>query len=262
MRVTLLTFIFCIAFATPSFAFNDNWREEAKALLKENKPQAALFLLEQTENDLRHLPNSVDKINHLRFLGELYWLAGKPERAQTYFSKAMQEALQIDSIWKQLSVVISVLELHRHTTKDIEKIEPLLQATLKAQLLPNMAKNKHATEIGRYARTFEGSSRATIAELLTQIRGLKNETVRTKALFALSKIAFSDDKSDYISFMQTPAFNAQPFEKLLWHAAIARLFDDSTTISKYREHKRQAEAQESLLDKEQKEKAVKILNTL
>lgn len=220
----------------PLIAQAQDWREETRNLLEAGKKEAAFYVLQRTVAETRNRADSVEKVNRLRFVGEFYCKADECARGAEYFAKALNSALAINEVWKRLSAVISVLELQQYTIQDQAIREPLLKQTLDAKLLPEIAKDHHATEIGRYVKRFDGADRKTVAVLLDQIRRIPQEPVRTKALFAMSEITFGPDRGDFMSIVQQPAGDAQPLEQLLWHVAMARLFDSPATSSNSRSH--------------------------
>lgn len=254
-----LIFLISLLLSFPAAALDENWREDAREMLTSDKKDGALFLMEKTAGEARNLTDPLERVNALRFLGELFWLAGKKERGQGYFSQALELSLGLSPVWKRLSAVLSVLELHRAATRDISRLEPLLEATLQARLLPEMAKNHHASEIGRYVKTFDGADRATFAILLEQLRHIGEAPVRVKALFAVSEIAIGGDSGHFIAMEERPPYDADAFEKLLWHVAMARLFDAPASRSNQHEHQQKAKNLLDTLPKDKQTTAKKVL---
>jgi hypothetical protein len=239
-----------------------DWREQVRDLLEQDKQQAALHQLERAVMDARQMPPTIEKVNHLRFVAQFFCQAGRCDRGQEYFIQALDLSLALDSVWKKLSAVISVLELQQHTIEEQKQQEPLLQKTLDAGLLPEIAKNKYATEIGRYVLRFDGAERNTVRQLLEQIQHLENQQVRTKALFAFSEIAIAEDNGDFMNMQERPAPGADALERFLWHAAMARLFHSPATRSKSLQHVKDAKTRYQRLEGHHREKARIILKRI
>jgi hypothetical protein len=251
-------------FATyPAHAFSENWREEAKAMLEEGQQDAALALMSDVRQDVPLYNDPVERINTLRYLGELYWEVNKPKLARESFHLAMTHALDVEPVWKKLTVVISVLELQRKT-KDTGGITAQIQRTLQVQLPVKIAADVRATEIGRYIRTFDKyGSPEEIVLLMQQIREMKKAGVRKKALFAVNDIRFRPLASAVVdSTLLYPPFEADAMEKLMWYAALSRLFNTQDDLAQAELYASQASALYERLPADSKPSAKKILKKL
>jgi tetratricopeptide (TPR) repeat protein len=253
--------LFFTAVSAP--AYSDNWREEARLMLEEGRPEAARALLDDVREAVMPTEDGIKRINTLRYLGELYWQLKDKSLARESFGKAMDYALEVEPIWKKLSVVISVLELQRET-EDTQSLSANIQKTLDVRLMESMAGNAKATEIGRYVRTFDAYATASeIAALLQQIRNVEQQPVRSKALYALTEIQFSPDKlSEVDASLLYPPFNAESFEKLMWYTVLARLYHTPQHQEESAIYAAQAKAELVKLPLSDQEKARKVLKRL
>jgi len=258
VRISLVILALWLS-APQAHAFDDNWREDNKALLEEKKPSTALHNLEKVGNEARFLRDDKERIDTLRFLGELYWIAGKKPQAREFFTRAMKESLDLERVWERLSVAISVLELQESTITKPRNRTTLLQQTLDSKLLPASAKDRHASEIGRYIRQFNGMPRTMFVELLDQIRHIKMPTIRKKALFKITEIEMDSNKVQFLTFTDTAPFEADHYEKFLWASAVARLYNTPSSTSNARRFKQQMQRLYLRLDKKQKTQARRIM---
>lgn len=252
----LIAFLACL----PAHAAS--WREQVRDLLDEGKQQAALHVLERSVSETKQLPDSIEKINRLRQMAAFFCEAGYCERGNGHFQRSMHLSLALPKTWQRLSAAISVLELQQEAIKKPALREALLEQTLAARLLPKAAADPFATEIGRYVGRFDGARRTTLKTLLEQIRHIDASPVRQKALFALSEIGFGADEGDFINMLEQPVAGASVLEKLLWHSALARLFDSPSTMNNSRSHAKRAQLFYESVPESHRQKARNILKAM
>lgn len=254
--------LFCFA-QTAHAAVEENWREDAKLFIEQHKHDSALYLAQQAADSATREPDRSARVNLLRFAGEVEWLAGKHRTSQHHFTEALDIALKSDEIWRALSLGISVLELHQKTANNIGFRRDLLQRSIDNNLLSNAASDRHATEIGRYVRTFKGAIDPYLtAQLLKQIYLIPHGHVRKKALFALSKLSLEPVTAKHITFSDTPRHDADDFERLLWHVNAAKLYRIAHSNHQFYSHKEKAERIVGQLPQEKKSKAKKLMKLL
>lgn len=167
--------------------YSPHWRQDVQEMIEDGRTTEATILLEEAARRQSYLTDPIERVNQARYVGEGFARLGRGDLARERFDAAMKEALPLKPVWKALSAAISVLEIQAET-KDEPGAQALLQQTLDAKLLPEIAKDRHATEIGRFVQRFALASRAQIYALVEQIRKMDNSGVRKKALFALTEI--------------------------------------------------------------------------
>lgn len=251
--------------AIPVFALaqqNLDWRQQAQEMLDEGQTSAALYLLEETGNHINEIQDPIQQVGTLRYLGELYYQAEKPDLAEEWFTRAMQKSLEMTPVWKKFSAVISVLELHRKTVEKPDESMPLLAMPQEQRLLTEVSKNAQAKEIGRYIQCFDKAiTRAGVMQMLQEIRGIKPLWVRKRALLALGKIT-SAKGGESIEEAPAPHFEADAQEKFLWWIALAKHTDPATSPAQYHENLAQAQLLVDQLPTEKRRGAKKKIRAL
>jgi hypothetical protein len=204
--------------------------------------------------------NMVEKINMLRYIGEISWMAGDTNAAIHQFKEAMRYALSIPEPWKRLSTAISVCELQQKVAADNDLQRILMAPTLESRLLEYAAKDIQASEIGRYIKCFDkAADTATAAALLAQIHLVPRDDVRKKALNALTEIAFDLRNPGYVNLQAKPNAGADTLEKIMWYVTAARLFNTRNSQARFLEYKQIAERLSQTLPKPEQPRAKKIL---
>lgn len=203
--------------------YTNNWRQDALEMIEDGRLSAARLLLDEAASREPMISKPIERINQGRFLGEAFAKLGKKDLSREHFNNAMDAALQLKPVWRSLSAVISVLELQAGVD-DIENSWQLLQKSLDAKLLPNMAKDHYATEIGRYVKRFALAKRAQVYVLLKQLRSIDNERVRKKAFFALTELEFSPFTGEGKYEQMSIPLGMKDFERFLWFSVMAKYY--------------------------------------
>ncbi len=225
MRSLIFIILLLPSFAWAQF-YTPNWRQDALEMIEDGRETSAQSLLEEAVKRGSFISDPIERINHGRFLGDAFYQLKMQNRAATHFEKAMKSSLGLKPVWRALSAVISVLELQAESD-DKAGSQLLIQQSLDARLLPNMAKDKYASEIGRYVKRFAKASRAQIYQLIDQLRGIDEEKVRKKAFYALTELEFDvftgEGKYERIAL----PIGMDDFERFLWFSVMAKYFADS-----------------------------------
>ncbi|GEM_PF-3763077 len=206
--------------------YTSNWRQDALEMIEDGRIDAAEVLLQDASLRMSLIGKPIERINHGRFLGEAYHKLGKQNHARESFDKAMDASLKLTPVWRSLSAVISVLELQA-TTDDAENSQALIQKSLDAKLLPNMSKDKYATEIGRYVKRFEKATRAQVFQLINQLRGIDKAKIRKKAFFALTDLEFTPFTGEGRHQDVNLPLGMDDFERFLWFSIMSKYFANS-----------------------------------
>lgn len=242
---------------------DSHWRQDAQDLLEEGKTASALYMLEDVASRLNEETNSLEQINRLRYLGELYYEADKPAIAQSYFAEGVTRALDLKPLWKRFSAVISVLELHHKTISDHDGLADLIQQTLDASLLTTVVRDAGAKEIGRYIQTWDNAATSSqVLELLHEIREMKYAGIRMRALTALTKIEYLADNATRYADKPGFPYEADPMEKFLWQVVMTKLLQGSVGDAEYRASLERSKQLAKEVDKSQYSSAKKILRKL
>lgn len=237
--------------------YTENWRQDALEMIEDGRYTIAHALLEEAESRKNFMNQPIEKINQGRFLGDAFYKLGKKERAAQNFEDAMKASLQLKPVWRSLSAVISVLELQA-THDDKAMSQKLIQQSLNARLLPNMAKDRYATEIGRYVQRFEHASRAQIYELIGQLRVIDKPKVRKKAFYALTELDFSEFTGEGRYEQMRLPIGMQAFERFLWFSVMAKYFAESEVPSQLNQQVAGMKTAYERLTQEQQKKYRKI----
>ncbi len=253
MRFLLLYIFLVLPAAGYAQQYSDNWRQDALEMIEDGKPYAAKLILDEAERRANYSSDPLERINNGRFLGEAFYKLGSKERSDEQFEKAMQAALKIKPTWRSLSAVISVLELQAET-EDKTLAQDLIQKSLDAKLLPNMAKDRYASEIGRYVKRFEMADRNQIFQLLNQLRMINEDTIRKKALFAMSELTFAPYEENRDDGTLTLPLGMDDFERFFWFSNVAKYFEQSGKKYHFVEAKNAMQKAYDRLTDEQKSK--------
>ena len=241
-----LIILFCLfSGASQAQYYTENWRQDVLEMIEDGRKDAAQALLEEAAERQKFISDPIERINHGRFLGDAFDKLKKPRRAREYFEKAMKAALELKPVWRSLSAVISVLELQAET-EDRENSRALIQQSLDAKLLPRMAKDHYASEIGRYVKRFERATRAQIHQLLKQLRGIDEAAVRKKAFYKLTELEFAPFTGEGKYETGTLPLGMDDFERFLWFSVMAKYFAQSDQKPQF---KRQVEGMQKAYDR-------------
>lgn len=240
-----------------------HWRQDVQDMLDEGKTSSALYMLEDVASRLNEETDSLEQINRLRYLADLYYQAGKPAIAQGYFAEGVDRALELKPLWKRFSAVISVLEMHDKTIEDHEGLAEIIQQTLDVSLLTAISRDAGAKEIGRYIQTWDEAATASqVLQLLDEIRELKFAGVRQRALLALTKITFlADNESRYLDKPSFP-YDAVPMEKFLWQVVMTKILAQTAGSAEYQESLDRTIRLAKEVDEAQYSRAKRILRAL
>ncbi len=243
--------------ATAADYYTANWRQDVLEMIEDDRIDAAKSLLEEAVERRKFISNPIERINQGRFLGDAFSKLNNAKRARVEFEKAMKASLQLKPVWRSLSAVISVLELQAETD-DTAVSRTLLQQSLDARLLPNMAKNSYASEIGRYVKRFEPATRAQIFELLDQLRGIKNSGVRKKSFYALTELPFAPFTGEGRYTTLSLPLGMDDFERFLWFTVMSKYFAESDQRFKFEQQVEGMQKAYDRLGEERKTKYRKI----
>lgn len=237
--------------------YTPNWRQDVLEMIEDGRKTAARSLLEEAVKRESFISNPIERINHSRFLGDAFYKLNMQERAKGRFESAMKAALGLKPVWKSLSAVISVLELQAESD-DRKTSQALIQQSLDARLLPNMAKDRYATEIGRYVQRFEHATRGQVYQLIVQLRAINQERVRKKAFYALTELEFDSFTGEGKYERLTLPMGMDEFERFLWFSVMAKYFSESGFKVKFQEQVNGMQRSYDMLPEEQKTKYRKI----
>jgi len=206
--------------------YSPNWRQDTLEMIEDGRNAAANAMLEEAVGRTNFITDPIERINHCRYLGEAYERLGRTDIAREQYDKAMDSALQLKPVWRSLSAVISVLELQAESD-DIDTSRELIQQSLDAKLLPRMAEDRYATEIGRYVKRFGKASRAQVYQLLEQLHSIEQAPVRKKAFFALTELDFAPFTGEGKYSEVNLPMGMDQLERFLWFAVMAKYYAES-----------------------------------
>lgn len=240
-----------------------HWRQDAQDLIEEGKTASALYMIENVASHLNEESDALKQINNLRYVGELYYKAGKTNMAQQFFTEALTRALQLKPLWKRFSAVISVLELHQKTIENHEGLEDLIQQTLDVSLLTTIARDSGAKEIGRYIKVWdEAATSSQIIHIMKEIRDIRFSAVRYRALMALTKINYLPDETASYAIKPNFPYEAEPMEKFLWQIVMTKLLQSTAGNAEYQESLSRAKQLAQEVGEAQYPKAKSLLRSI
>lgn len=244
-------------------ALEEDWRQDAQEMLDEGKVDAALFVMEDTSNRINEVAEPIEQVNTLRYLGELYQQANKPNIAAEKFTEAMRRSLLLEPEWKAFSAVISVLEMHRDAVENHKGLSALLQTTLDNRLLTKAAGSVQSKEMGRFIKTFDGvGTQRQVLALLRELREINQQELRKHALFALTKIKIKSDSLFRNEPKPTPHFDADAYERFLWQYLMATMHKGAGASAQYREYVESAKKLTEEVPTAQRSQVKKMLRKL
>jgi tetratricopeptide (TPR) repeat protein len=264
MKLTTLVALSILLLGNTAHAqyYSPNWRQDVLEMIEDGRSGAALLLLEESANRIREVTDPIEQINHARYLGEAFYKLSKPERAMEYYQKAMQASLKLKPTWRSLSAVISVLEL-QGTSEDREGSEALLQASLEAKLLLNMARDKYSSEIGRYVERFEFANRDQLLELLNQVRKASNAALRKKALYKMLSLEFNGVAQHRAHEVLTvQPMGMDDFENFMWFGVMTKFYAESGQRFRFKQHKQSMTRAYQRMSEERRTKYRKLFREL